>query len=93
MDTELAERLMELTTGMARVDERTIAILDHQKSQNEAFVAHQKQDHEDFQVVHSRISGVEDDVIGVAKKQNWILGIGTACAFVITLIFGVAFGG
>lgn len=86
MDTNLAE----MKEMMARIDERTETILDHQEKQNAALTKHMDQDREDFKEVHSRISRVE-------RKQNWMLGVGSACMFVIgaviTILKGVFTGG
>lgn len=81
MDTELAERLSELKLGMARIDERTIAIHDNQEKLSKTFTLHEMEDRQDFKEVHTRITGVD-------KKQNWMLGVGTAAVFVLTLIGG-----
>lgn len=61
----------EMRDTVIRIDERTLAILDHQEKQTEALAAHEERDRQDFKSVHSRVSRLE-------RKQNWILGIGTA---------------
>lgn len=77
METELAE----MKECVARIDERTQVILDHQEKQVEALDAHEERDRQDFKEVHDRITGVE-------KKQQWIIGLGTAVIFTITIIGG-----
>ena len=63
MDTELAERLMDMQTTVGRIDERTALT------------------HEAVQSHEIRISKVE-------KRQSWMLGIGTACVFAVTIVTG-----
>lgn len=67
MDNELRE----MRDTVVRIDERTSAILDNQKKHSLALEAHEERDRQDFKSIHDRITGVE-------KKQNWMLGIGTA---------------
>ncbi len=85
MDTELAE----MKECVARIDERTITILDHQEKQSEALVKHEDNDRADFKEVHERITKIE-------KKHQWFLGLGTAMIFTIALVgsfFRGIFGG
>lgn len=67
MDTELGE----MKETMARIDERTVTILTHQKAQAAALNAHEDRDRKDFKEVHARVSRIE-------RKQNWMLGVATA---------------
>ena len=85
MDTDVAD----IKETMARIDERTIAILMNQEKLGDSLEGHEDRDRVDFKEVHHRISRVE-------RKQNWMLGIGTSIAFAIIAIGGVAkafFGG
>lgn len=90
MDTELVQRLIELKEGMARIDERTIAIHDSQEKLGEALLTHEERDRLDFKEVDHRFNSVE-------RKQNWMLGVGTASVFVlglaVTFIRGLFTGG
>lgn len=86
MDTELAEHLSELTAGMARIDERTIAIHSGQEKLSATLARHEAEDRADFRDVRSEISAVR-------TKQNWMLGVGTAVAAVSIAIFNGMFGG
>lgn len=81
MDTELADRLAELKSGLSSIDAQCEAIRSSQDDLNETFKTHEERDREDFKEVHIRISAVE-------KKQNWILGVGTTGIFVLTMIGG-----
>lgn len=81
MDKELSDHLMNLQASVARVDERTIVILNHQKEHVENFINHEAEDRVDFKEVHTRITSVE-------RKQNWMLGVGTAGIFVVTIVAG-----
>ena len=63
MDTDLADRLMDLKTTMGRIDERTA-------------------------LTHDAVQGHEIRISKVEKRQSWMLGIGTACVFGITLVSG-----
>ena len=67
MDTELSE----VKTVVARIDERTMAILQHQEDHKEALTAHEDRDRDDFKEVHHRINRLE-------RRQNWFLGVGSA---------------
>lgn len=71
----------ELAETVVRIDERTVAILANQHALAETFKDHEQQDHEEFQDVRSRITAIE-------RKQGWILGVGSALVFVITLVSG-----
>ena len=85
MDTDVAE----IKETMARIDERTTAILLNQEKLSTSLEGHEDRDRVDFKEVHHRISRVE-------RKQNWMLGIGTSVVFVIMTIGGLAkafFGG
>ena len=73
----------ELAATVARIDERTKAILDNQHALGETFKEHEQQDREDFKTVHGRITALE-------RKQSWILGIGTTLVFAITAAIGFA---
>ncbi len=81
MDTELADRLADLKSGLSSINAQCEAIHESQGALNETFKTHEARDREDFKEVHARIAAVE-------KKQNWILGVGTAGLFVITLVSG-----
>ncbi len=67
MDTELSE----MKTVVARIDERTVAILQHQEDHKEALVTHEDRDRSDFKEVHHRINRLE-------RRQNWFLGVCSA---------------
>jgi hypothetical protein len=81
MDTDLADRLSELKSGLAAIDSRTQAIHDNQEKLNEAMIGHEERNRSDFKELHDRVTGVE-------RKQNWMLGVGTTVVFVVTLIVG-----
>ncbi len=86
MDTELAQRLMELKEGMARIDERTVAIHDSQETLSGTLKRHETEDRADFKEVHDRITKTD-------RKQSWMLGVATALvAIFIGTVKGV-FGG
>ncbi len=82
MDTELSE----MKETMARIDERTAAILDHQEVQAKALSEHEERDRQDFKELHSRVSRVE-------RKQNWMLGVATAVVTASVVAFKYVFGG
>lgn len=86
MDTELAEHLSELTAGMARIDERTIAIHSGQEKLSATLARHEAEDRADFKDVHDRITKGD-------RKQNWMLGVVTAMAAVSIAVFKGMFGG
>ncbi len=89
MDTELAKALSELTAGLGRIDERTVAIHDAQQDLTDAMRAHEDRNREDFGVVHSRVSRVE-------KKQSWMLGVGSTVMGIVIFasgMFAKLFGG
>ena len=65
--------------AVVRIDERTKSILDNQEKHTKALAAHEERDRQDFKDVHSRVSRVE-------RKQNWMLGIGTAAFIGITAL-------
>ena len=81
MDTELSE----IKQSIARIDERTTAILENQERQDDDLEAHAERDRQDFKEVHHRITNVE-------KKQQWIVGLGTAVIFGVTLLAGIIKG-
>lgn len=86
MDTDLAQRLMELKEGLARIDERTVSIHDSQEQLTKTFIRHEKEDRADFKEVHHRITKTD-------RKQSWMLGVATAgIAIFIGAIKGL-FGG
>ncbi len=86
MDTELAERLSELKEGVARIDERTVAIHDSQENLSKTLERHEAEDRVDFKDVRSEIAAVR-------TKQNWMLGVGTAVVAVSVAVFKGMFGG
>ena len=77
MDPELAE----LKETVARIDERTDSIHTAIKNYSKALSKHEDHDRDDFKEVHHRITKVE-------RRQNWMLGIGTAGVFVLTMVAG-----
>ncbi len=81
----MSEELSEIKASMARIDERTTAILDNQERQDEDLASHAERDRQDFKEVHNRITSVE-------KKQQWIVGLGTAVIFGVTLLAGIIKG-
>lgn len=81
MDTELADRLADLKSGLSSIDAQCEAIRHSQDVLNDTFKTHEDRDREDFKEVHGRIAAVE-------RRQNWMLGVGTAGLFLITLIGG-----
>lgn len=86
MDTELAGRLSELKAGMARIDERTIAIHANQEKLARGLKSHEDQDHIDFKEVHDRITKVD-------RKQNWMLGAATVVVAFFVGFVKMMFGG
>lgn len=85
MDTELGE----IKESIARIDERTIAILENQDRNTQAIEAHEERDRADFKEVHGRINNVE-------RRQNWFMGIGTGAITLTAAAWAVikhAFGG
>ena len=54
---------------LIRIDERVAGLV-------EVVEEHLKENREDFKEVHSRINVI-------AGKQNWVLGIGTACGAIV----------
>lgn len=71
----------ELRATVARIDERTESILKGVEMHVANFKNHEQSDREDFKEIHARITSVE-------KKQNWMLGIGTAAVFLGTVLAG-----
>lgn len=82
MDAELAD--MKEVVG--RIDERTTTILANQGEMKEALEDHEDRDREDFKSINDRVTSVE-------RKQNWILGVGTAIVAGISLFYKFLFGG
>lgn len=85
MDTELAE----MKVMVARTDERTASMAKSISDIAVAMRSHEDRDREDFKAVHSRVNRVE-------RKQNWMLGVGSAVVVLFTMavtaakfIFGV----
>jgi UTP-glucose-1-phosphate uridylyltransferase len=74
----MGEELQEIREMVVRIDERTALIRSTQKEEKEMAVAR-------FRELDNRISTVE-------KKQNWILGVGSAIVFAGTAIWGVLKG-
>jgi hypothetical protein len=70
MDTETAG----IREAVARIDERTETILGGMEEFKKALREHEDRDRMDFKELHHRVTSVE-------RKQNWMLGIGTAVAF------------
>lgn len=75
----MEQEVREVREMLARVDERTVAILSEQRALNERFDTHEAEDREDFKEVHHRISRTE-------RKVNWILGLGAGIAFLVSAI-------
>ena len=69
MNTEMAD----MRAVVARIDERTETILGNMEDFKTALRDHEHRDRMDFKELHSRVTSVE-------RKQNWMLGIGTAVA-------------
>ncbi len=86
MDTDLAQRLMELKEGVARIDERTVSIHDSQEQLSAALQRHEKRDREDFKEVHHRITKTD-------RKQSWMLGVATAVVVIFVGAVKGVFGG
>jgi hypothetical protein len=86
MDTELAQRLMELGETTARIDERTVAIHDSQEQLSDALKRHEAEDRADFKEVHDRITRVD-------RKQSWMLGVATAAVVSAGMFLKGFFGG
>ena len=90
MDTELAEKLMAMTEGIARIDERTIAIHENQTKLGKTFEDHADDDRIDFKEINDRVTKV-------SNKQNWIIGTGSIIGLLFTAVVGAAarnvFGG
>jgi len=81
MEQKLEKQLGDLNECIARIDERTSIILTHQERHAQSLVEHEARDREDFKDVYGKISHLE-------KKQNWLLGVGAAGAFVLTVVSG-----
>jgi hypothetical protein len=81
MDTELADRLADLKTGLAAINGKCDTIHASQEELKGTFHRHEDEDRADFKEVHARITGVE-------KRQNWMLGVGASGVFVVTLVGG-----
>jgi hypothetical protein len=81
MDTELAEKLMTLAEGVARIDERTIAIHENQDKLGKVFEDHVEDDKTDFKEVNGRITKV-------SNKQNWIIGAGSVAGVLLAAATG-----
>ncbi len=86
MDTDLAQRLMELKEGVARIDERTVSIHDNQEQLSAALRRHEAQDRTDFKEVHRRITRTD-------RKQSWMLGVATAVVVIFVGAVKGMFGG
>jgi hypothetical protein len=67
---------------LARIDERTEAILTRMDQHVKAFEAHEERDRQDFKDVNKRIGAVE-------RKQNWMIGVGTTAVFCIGIVLGI----
>lgn len=79
MDTELAAQLIKMTAGIAKIDERTIAIHDSQAKLSKAFEDHADDDRVDFKEVHKRITTIgtkQSRIIGVMS----VIGVGLTAA-------------
>ena len=85
MDTELGE----IKASIARIEERTQAILEGQDRNAKDLDAHEERDREDFKEVHGRINKLE-------RRQNWFIGIGTGLIFFVSTTWAIIkefFGG
>ena len=67
--------ISDIKAAVERIDERTTIILTNQEKIEDRV-------RDDFKDVHGRVSRVE-------RKQNWMLGVGSAVVFVITTVAGV----
>lgn len=70
--------VQDLKAVVGRIDERTEFILEGQQKQSESLVLHEDHDRQDFKEVHHRINSLE-------RKQNWIVGLGTAVVFFVSV--------
>lgn len=57
---------------LVRIDERTATLV-------ELFTKHVKENREDFKDVHHRVNVI-------AAKQNWMMGLGTACGALVGIV-------
>jgi hypothetical protein len=63
------EHLAKLAASSARMDERTIAILENQEDFRNRLGDHEVQDRKDFKVVHARLERIEGN-------QRWFIRLG-----------------
>lgn len=73
--------ISEMKDMVTRIDERTLTILQRIDRVAHDLNEHETEDRQDFKDLHSRVNAVE-------RKQNWIVGIGTAIAFAATIAIG-----